>query len=271
MTASEPPTGWEPDASAVDPYLRRFLVNWTGGNEAHGISAGGRTLRRDEFAAVDVARPSFGANVATLTAPLAPGALDEVAAGLDAFYGFSTGESTGAVFLFSPWPAPDLTPHGWSSKGEEPLMLRPAVGAIPPAPPGLRIEEVRDEVSLRAFELAVVRGFESPDLEAQGPGALFDAAILDDDRFRLWVGWQGETPVCGASVFVAAGINDVTIVATVPEAQHRGYGSAVTWLATLADPAQPAMLLATDEGRAVYERMGYLPLFRFQVWSRDRG
>lgn len=73
-----------------------------------------------------------------------------------------------------------------------------------------------------------------------------------------------------AAAFVAAGINDVTLVGTVPEARRRGYGAALTWRATLADPALPALLLATDEGRPVYEGMGYLPLFRFPVWSRER-
>ena len=89
-------------------------------------------------------------------------------------------------------------------------------------------------------------------------------------RYRLWVGWEADRSVCGAATFVAVEINDVTLVGTVPEARRRGYGAAVTWRATLAVPALPALLLATDEGRPVYERMGYLPLFRFSQWSHDR-
>jgi hypothetical protein len=77
-------------------------------------------------------------------------------------------------------------------------------------------------------------------------------------------------PVAAAATFTAAEINDVTIVATIPEARRRGYGAAVTWRATLAEPALPALLLATAEGRPVYARMGYLALFRFAVWSRER-
>ena len=149
-------------------------------------------------------------------------------------------------------------------------MLRPAGGASPPAPPGLRIEAVRDEAGLRAFERAIVRGFGSSDLESQGPGSVFDPAVLTDDRMRLWVGWEEERPVSAAAAFVAAGINDVTLVGTVPEARRRGYGAALTWQATLADPTLPALLLSTDEGRPVYEGMGYLSLFRFAVWSRER-
>jgi len=262
--------GWEPDTPVEDSLLRRFLVNWTTSIEAHGMPLSGRRLRRDDLAAVDLGRPSFGGNVATLLAPLFPEGVDEVMAALDGLCEFGRGDRSGTVFLFSPWPTPDLRPHGWTLLGYEPLMLRPAGGLAPAAPPGLWIEAVRDEPGLRAFERAIVRGFESPELEAQGAGAVFGAEILGDDRFRLWVGWEGERPVSAAATFVAAGINDVTLVGTVPEARRRGYGAALTWRATLAEPTLPALLLATDEGRPVYVRIGYLPLFRFAVWSRER-
>lgn len=143
-------------------------------------------------------------------------------------------------------------------------------GEAPLSPPGLRIEEVRDVEGLRAFARAMVRGFEAPELEAEDPGALVGAAMPDDERNRRWIGWEGDRAVSGAAAFVFAGIVNVTIVGTVPEARRPGYGAAWTWRATLADPALPAMLLATDEGRPVDERMGYLPLFRFAVWTRDR-
>jgi GNAT superfamily N-acetyltransferase len=262
--------GWEPETPVTDSLLRRFLLNWTMGLEAHGLPLGGRSLRRDDLAAVDVGRPTVGANVATLLAPLFPADVDEILAVLDAFYAFSAGELAGTVFLFSPWPMPDLRPHGWALLDHPPLMLRPAGGAVPPPPPGLRIEMVRDEETLQTFEVAIVRGFTMPELEAQGPGAVFSADILTDDRQRLWVGWDEDRPVAAAASFVVAGINDVTLVATVPEARRRGYGAALTWRATLADPALPSLLLATEEGRPVYEHMGYTSLFRFTLWSRDR-
>jgi hypothetical protein len=262
--------GWEPDTPVDDSLLRRFLVNWTASIEAHGNPLGGRVLRRDDLAAVDLGRPSFGSNVATLLAPLFPAGVDEIAAALDDFYEFSRGNYSGTTYLFSPWPTPDLRPCGWTLLGYEPLMLRPAGGEAPPSPPELRIDAVRDETSLQAFELAIVRGFESSELEALGPGAVFSAGILTDARFRLWVGWEEDRPVSASATFVAAGISDVTVVGTVPEARRRGYGAALTWRATLAEPELPALLLATDEGRAVYERMGYMSLFRFTVWSRER-
>jgi hypothetical protein len=211
-----------------------------------------------------------GANVATLLAPLFPAGVDEVLAALDDFYAFAAGAPAGTVSLFSPWPTPDLRPHGWTLLDYLPLMLRPAGGVAPPNPPGLRIEEVRDAARLRACEVAIVRGFGLPEVAAQGPGAAFSAGMLTDERQRLWVGWEGDRPVGAAAAFVAAGITDVTLVATVPEARRRGYGAALTWRATLVDPTLPALLLATAEGQPVYERLGYLALFRFALWARER-
>lgn len=262
--------GWEPDTPVTDSLLRRFLVNWTLGIEAQGLPLGGRALHRDDLAAVDVGRPAVGANVATLLAPLFPEGVGEILAALDDFYGFEGGTLTGTVYLFSPWPTPDLRHHGWVLLDYLPLMLRPLGGSAPPSPPGLRIEEVRNEAHLRAFEVAIVRGFGLQEVEALGPGAAFNASILTDDRQKLWVGWEWDRPVVAAATFVEAGINNVTLVATVPEARRRGYGAALTWMATLADPSLPSLLLATEEGRPVYERMGYTSLFRFALWSRDR-
>lgn len=262
--------GWEPDTPLTDSLLRRFLINWTLGIEAQGIPLGGKSVRRDDLVAVDIGRPGVGTNVVTLLVPLVREDMDEVLSTLDDFYAFSTDAASGSVFLFSPWPTPDLRPYGWTIADHPPLMFRPAGGVMPPSPPGLRIEAVQDEQSLRAFEIAIVRGFLLSDGETQGLGAAFSPAVLADDQQRLWVGWEGERPVSAAATFVAAGINDVTLVATVPEARQRGYGAALTWQATLAEPTLPALLLATDEGRPLYEQMGYLALFRWTMWQRNR-
>jgi len=149
-------------------------------------------------------------------------------------------------------------------------MLRATGGEPPALPPGLHVEQVHDAAGLRAFEDVTIRGFGLDALAAQGPGSLFGPAILDDDRMRLWVGWEGDRPVSAAGTFVGCGINDVFNVATVPEARRHGYGAAAAWRATLADPSLPTLLIASDEGRSVYERMGYLPLFRFTFWYRRR-
>ena len=44
----------------------------------------------------------------------------------------------------------------------------------------------------------------------------------------------------------------------------------MTWTATLSSPEQPAMLIASDLGRPIYERMGYLPVSRCTLWVGAR-
>jgi hypothetical protein len=48
----------------------------------------------------------------------------------------------------------------------------------------------------------------------------------------------------------------------------RGAGAAVTWAATLANADKPALLVASDEGRPVYARMGYRAIERWTAWLR---
>jgi len=44
--------------------------------------------------------------------------------------------------------------------------------------------------------------------------------------------------------------------------------AAVTWAATTADPTLPAVLIASDLGRPVYERLGYTTRNRWTIWVR---
>jgi hypothetical protein len=272
--SKEEKAGWEPDVPASDSLLRAFLLNWSGGIAAQSADLGGHTLTRDDLSASDIGRPSFGANVVTLLAPLYQEDAPEVMAVLDDFYGFRNEQDTrtGSVFLFSPWPTPDLQPYGWSFLGYGAFMLRPRGGRAPIPPETLRIERVSDETGLRDFQTAIARGFGMDDLATRDGEAwtIFAPGVLHDPREHLWVGYEENRPVCAASAFVAEGIVDVTLVATVPEARRRGYGAAVTWKATLADPDLHALLIATTEGKPTYESIGYLSLFNFTIWSSDR-
>lgn len=261
--------GWEPKAPIGDSYLRRFLFNWAADVETHGVALGGRALRRDGMAAADAGRPAGFFNSATLLAPLPPGDPGGVLAAIDGF-AFASPTGTGEMHLWVAWPTDEPRRWGWTLGGHPPLLLRPPGGTPPPPPPGLRIEEVRTVEALRAFEAVAIAGFPLPELQPSAPGALLDPAILDEPRSRKWVGWDGERPVAVASAFVDHGVVGVDCVATLPDARRRGFGAALTWWATRADPTLPAMLIASDDGRPVYERLGYLPLLRLAYWFRDR-
>jgi hypothetical protein len=60
----------------------------------------------------------------------------------------------------------------------------------------------------------------------------------------------------------------VEYVAALPAPRGTGAGAAVTSAATIAEPERPAVLVASDDGRPTYERMGFLPVARWTAWLR---
>ena len=84
----------------------------------------------------------------------------------------------------------------------------------------------------------------------------------------MWLGRVDGEPASVACAHTAYGATLVEYVAALPSARGRGAGAAVTWAATLADPALPAVLVASDDGRPTYERMGYVAIERWTAWLR---
>lgn len=260
-------TGWEPDAPSDDTFVRAFALSMAELFAAPAALMGRRTARRDTWWGSDFGVPAGYANSVLALRPLVgPGSssmLDEI----EAF----VAEGSGTVMFWNPWPTPDLGDRGWVRFGHPPLLLRPPGGPVPPVPPELRVVAVRDEATLEDFERTSVEAYPLPDAEHLLPGGLFGPAVLSDERFRLFVGYVDDAPVATAGALVADGLNDVSYVSTVPSARGRGYGEAVTWAATTAEPAWPAALVASDLGLPVYRRMGYTPIVRFTLWGRPRG
>lgn len=263
-------TGWLPTTPAGDTYLRRFLLNWAGMSASTARLLGGqsRDLRAAHLA--DSGTPVVFFNCATLMHPLsaetAAATLDEIGA----FFAFDDSSRRGEVLLVSAWPTGDLRPFGWDLMGHPPLFLLPT-GTVPrSAPPDLDVKEVRDLEALHAWERVAIEGYPLDALAGAPPGSVTRESWLAEPRLRLWVGWVGNRPVSASSAWTEHGINDVTLVATVPDARRRGYGEALTWHAARADPSLPAMLISSDDGRPIYERMGFLPLQRITLWYRTR-
>jgi hypothetical protein len=97
--------------------------------------------------------------------------------------------------------------------------------------------------------------------------ALADPSMLGGG-VRLFVADLDGIPVATSGVHIGRGLNDVEWVSTLPACRGRGVGAAVTWAATLAEPALPAVLIASDLGQSVYERMGYIRIQRLTMWHR---
>ena len=73
-----------------------------------------------------------------------------------------------------------------------------------------------------------------------------------------------------AGAFVTPTVTVVESITTRPEVRGKGYGSAITAAATFTEPTSPAMLIASDLGRPIYDRLGYLPLLRYSLWLGTR-
>ncbi len=258
-------TGWEPNCPPGDNVLRDYLTSTGEWMEELARKCGGRTEHDDDIVLSDLHSPSLFLNTALSLRPPTATDFDRVVDRVRRFFAAGSGGQFG---WFSAWPTPDLRDRGFELSGHPPLMLRAAGGEARAAPPGLRIEEARDELGLAGFERAAILGFPLSEL---GDGPAFGAGALAVDRFRIWVGYDGDEPVSTAAAHVGARLQHVEFVATRREWRGRGYGEALTWRATLADPALPAALIASDDGRPVYERMGYLAVTRFTMWigSRD--
>jgi GNAT superfamily N-acetyltransferase len=99
------------------------------------------------------------------------------------------------------------------------------------------------------------------------PGRMLAPALLDGGT-RVVVAWDGDQPLATATAYAAHGVTLVENVAVLPEARGKGAGAAVTWAATMSDQSQPAVLIASDDGQPVYQRLGYLRLERWTVWLR---
>ena len=258
-------TGWEPATPPGDTVLRDYVTTWADWLEDLARACGGRSERHDDVVLCDLGSPSMFLNNALSLQPPEATDVDELVNRVETFFRAGRG---GGYAWFNPWPMPDLGRGGFELGGHPPFMLRTVGGTARPTPAGLRIEEVTEAQALADFDRAAILGFPLPALgegsTAFGPGA------IEVDDLHIFVGYDGDEPVTTASSHVGARLQHVEFVATRPEWRGRGYGEAITWRATLTDPTLPAALIASDAGRPVYERMGYLPVTRFTLWIGAR-
>lgn len=172
--------------------------------------------------------------------------------------------------LVSAVATPDLGGRGWELVGHPPLMVRAARGDGPPYPAELTITEVVEEPGLEVFERTLVDSYPDPTLQPYAWGSFLDGRALGGAT-RYFTGFVAGRPVATALGHTAAGVNAVEMVATTAAARGRGYGAALTWAATTVEPTLPAVLIASDLGRPVYEALGFHAVSRWTFWHRPAG
>jgi GNAT superfamily N-acetyltransferase len=176
--------------------------------------------------------------------------------------------SPAPVLLVSPVPTPDLGPLGFTLVGHPPVMVRlPGAAPAPVVPSELQLHEVVDQPGLEVWERTLTDAYPMPELQPYRWGRFLGDSVLGGAT-RFWVGFVDGRPVATASVHLAAGVNQVECISTMDGDRGQGYGAALTWAATTADPSLPAVLMASDPGRPVYERLGYVAITRWTLWLR---
>jgi hypothetical protein len=209
----------------------------------------------------DASSPLPFVNRATLEQPITDTAA--VVAHLHAFY---DAEGSGPYLFDSAWPTPDLRGHGFMLMGHPPLMVRAAGLPLPPPPPELRIVEVHDDETAADLERTLIDGYPAPMLQPFESVRLFTRRALTAEGWKHFVGYADDLPVAVGSSYVGDRLVRVDNIATLAGARGKGYGLAITAATIGADLTKPATLIASDLGRPIYERLGFVAISRASYW-----
>ena len=253
-------TGWEDDLDPADSVFRQAVLAHVSWARALTSAARGTFTQGDGWCAGSGGGASALLNLAIVTSP--PHDWDETVASISAAYPAGV-----SAILLSPFPSPHLSAHGFGLVGHPPLMFRPTstVTATPTTP--LEVREATTPQQLQDAERVLVEGYPMPDMAGLPPGDFYRPDVVDGTT-RVFVGYDGDAPVATSAAHSAAGVNVVENVAVLASARGKGAGAALTWAATSSRPEQGAVLIASDDGQPVYERLGYLRIVRWTCWLR---
>jgi GNAT superfamily N-acetyltransferase len=260
------PDAWDTGLPADDNLVKGYVWGYADLLEATARAVGWPVVRTERFVAMDAGTDFPFQNCAVPLRPFGTDEADDLLAEIEAFFAPRPG---GPFLLWCGFPVPSLADRGWAAMGHPPLMFRPAGGAAPGLPDGVELVPVTTDTDLDEFGRTLAEAFPVPALIGMPYGG-YGPGLLEVPGWRMWTARVDGQAVGTSAVHVHGGINDVEWISARPEVRGRGVGAAVTWAATLADPARPAMLIASDMGRPVYERMGYLRLTRFTLWFKGR-
>ena len=233
--------------------------------EAPARAMAGRWSRWDNAWAADSGLPTRMFNRVTVLRRLDRAAAPELAERITRFY--LDHPDRGPYLVNDPWATLDLEPYGFQRWMTLPFMVR-APGGSRETRSDLEIRAVRSESDVAMFIRALVEGFAISELTNLPSSRIMDERVLADGAMRCWIAFADGQPVGTSVAYVSDGIVGVYLVSVLPSARRRGFGEALTWHATLADSASPSTLQASELGRPVYERMGYVTALECATWVK---
>ena len=260
--APELETGYGPSSPGGDNLLNDFVQESAASFAAFAAARGDRLGRVDGVVTlIDAGSPLPFINRAVLERPI-----DDVNTVLDHIRPFYDSGPATPFMLDSAWPTPNLRPIGFEPMGHPPLMVRSGGAPFPPAPPELRIVRVDDDRTAFDYERALIYGYPAPQLQPMTEVTLITPGALDAPGWHHFVGYVDDEPVASGSGYVGDRLVRVDNIATLESARGHGYGVALTAAAAAVDPLKPATLVASDLGRGVYERLGFVAILRSTYW-----
>ena len=250
--------GWGAGEPDDDTLLRAGVMSIADRVRHHAAAVGVRLVDDGQWVAAALARSGIFSNAGVLVRPPR-----DWSAVVESMMGLAPDGVP--RLLLSPFPTPDLRVSGLHLVGHPPFMIRPAGEGGPRAVDRLEIREVATPDDLIEFERTLIEAYPIPDMDSSRVPTLFPPSFLGG-RSHLFIALVEGEVVATASAHVAAGVNHVEFVSTRAAFRGRGIGAAVTWAATVAEPSLPAVLIASDDGRGVYEALGYVAVNRWTLW-----
>lgn len=149
-----------------------------------------------------------------------------------------------------------------------PGMAIEPLRAFPPPPPALRIVPVGSDETLADFQRTAFAGFGMP--PALGSRFL-TKRLLETTEAALRIGYVGHEPVATSLMIATGRVAGVYWVATLEAHRRRGYAEAMTAAALDAGRSRGCTigsLQASNMGRPVYERMGFVTTAQYVFFER---
>jgi Acetyltransferase (GNAT) family len=165
------------------------------------------------------------------------------------------------------WQALDLATREYTIFREEPWFYRapgPAPGVVPAE---LELVRVTDAEEVAEFEQVSVRGFGNEDATIE-PGTIHPASVLEDPAMAMFLGRIDGKAVAAAMGYRTDAAVGVFGVTTIESARRRGYATALTRAAMLPETGLPAVLAPSEEGKSLYEKLGFEPVGALTIWTK---
>lgn len=258
-------TGWDLTTPPDDTILHLTMRAVAADTLNQAGATGARWIETEFFVASDLGVSGAYANTVVLLRPLTPDVAPGVIEQINTF--FATDDAKGFACIYSVWPEPDFSKDGWTLGGHPPVHFLPAGAPIAADPEGILIRPAETVSDLYGIIDCANAAFDG---KPSVPSAVVSERSLLEPRRRYWVALCDGQIVGGCSLWLGAQVTYVSLVATDSDFRRRGIGRALTSRANVAQPENPVVLISSDDGRALYDQMGYFRLMRLTFWYRVR-